>query len=227
MPSMYEQIMNFPLFKGISKDHVSMILAKTNITFNNYKAGDKVVSSGCECHHIGFIARGTLRCTYASPDGQVKIGYNLSAGDMIGADALFGIDRTFPTDIQALATTSILTFAKEEYMNLLREDEIFLMNYLNHISLRSQCGRIAVGKYEAHGIAGLIARWLLTMTSQRCKEIQLEIAPSLLDILPPVYASSAADDVKLLAEKGVIAACGDRIDIPDRWKYLDFVDENE
>lgn len=227
MPSMYEQIMGFPLFKGISKDHVSMILAKANISFNNYKAGEKVVDCGCECHHIGFIARGSLRCTYSSPNGDVKIAYTLSAGDMIGADALFGIDRTFPIDIVALATTSILIFAKEEYMSLLREDEIFLMNYLNHISLRSQCGRIAVGKYEAHGIAGLIARWLLTMTGQHCKEIQLDIAPSLMATMPPTYTDSAPSDLRFLAEKGVIALCGDRIEVPDRREYLDFVDTDE
>ncbi len=224
---MYEQIMGFPLFKGISKDHVSLILAKANITFNNYKAGEKVVSCGSECYHIGFIARGSLRCAYSSPKGDVKIAYTLSTGDMIGADALFGIDRTFPIDIKALATTSILTFAKDEYMNLLREDEIFLMNYLNHISLRSQCGRIAVGNYEALGVAGLIARWLLTMTGQRCKDIHFEIAPSLIDILPTAYTDSADGDVKFLAEKGVIALYGDRIEVPDRREYLDFVDTPE
>lgn len=221
MRSMYDMIMDLPLLKGIGRDQVSAMLEKTSIVFRPFAISETLAESGDKCSDIGFIVSGKVRQTYRSDDGKIEISQTLLPGSVIGADSLFGLETTYPVDIKALTEGSLLVFTKEEYMRLLRNDDIYLLNYLNYLSLRSQCSRIAIRRYEGRGVEGLIARWLLSMTDQYGRDIAMRISVEDAAAVTGLTESDVLDRFEDLEKQGIISTHGDTIRIIDRRDFLD------
>ena len=213
---MYEMIMSLPLFKGISRDHVSALLEKTNIVFHRFSVGETVISPGEDCRNIGFVVRGTARVEFRSPDGDVTLGQSVGPGTVIGADSLYGWETSFPFSAVALTPMSILVFTKEEYLRLLHQDDIYLMNYLNYLSLRSQNSCSAIRDFESKGVLGLAARWVLSMTTQYSSDITLTLSGAAARLLESDRAAIAKAEAA-----GVVSLDGDTLSIAVRREFLD------
>ena len=61
MDSMYEFLMELPLFKGVGFDKISEIIGTTKFHFLKYLEGETIVSAGDPCTHIRFVISGSAR----------------------------------------------------------------------------------------------------------------------------------------------------------------------
>lgn len=61
---MYSTIMDLPLFKGISKDHVSAFLEKTHVSFVNYGKGERLHDRCQPCRVMRFVISGSVRVSH-------------------------------------------------------------------------------------------------------------------------------------------------------------------
>ena len=86
MATMYETIMDLPLFKGVSKDLVSSFLEKTQLRFTNYIQGDCIVGEGQSFSSIGFIIKGEVVTEISNPEETLRIYGVYGVGRVIGAD---------------------------------------------------------------------------------------------------------------------------------------------
>lgn len=207
MATMYEMIMDFPLFKGISRDHVSMLLERNHVVFESYEPCDTIYKVGETCRQIAFLVQGNVEVSRVSSDAETKISYTLSPGAVIGADSLFGWDTSFASEVKALTKTSILTFTKEEYLRVLSSDDIYLINALNYLSRGLQWARMAAIDFNGNSISDMLCRLVLSLTDRQSRDIKVIFKREL-----------SVDDKEIcagLSREGLISLSDGTVSIPD------------
>ncbi|MDE6143106.1 MAG: cyclic nucleotide-binding domain-containing protein, partial [Muribaculaceae bacterium] len=130
--------MDLPLFKGVGKDHISLFLEKTNIGFHNYESGERIVETGDVVRMVRFIISGEVRIIHRLEEASLTVEERCGFGKVLGADRLFGMETGYPYDVVAVGKTSVMEFSKEQYINLLHSDNIYMLNFFNYLSLRAQ-----------------------------------------------------------------------------------------
>lgn len=139
MATMYETIMNLPLFKGLSHEQVSSFLEKTHFKFSKYSDREKIVSAGERVEEMKCVISGQIRLCHIIGDKDLLRLTELRRNhEVIGADRLFGMDTTYGADICAVGNVSTMEFSKDQYQNLLNAGSIYLLNYLNSLSYGAQ-----------------------------------------------------------------------------------------
>lgn len=138
MSSMYEKIMELPLFKGIGDEQLSSLLEKTSIGFINPVAGETLWKAGEPVKELGFILNGFVSRIHRLENFEIEIEEILGKGTVIGAENLYGLHISHLADTKAVTDAGIMVIGKDQYMKILRSDEIYLINYLNFLSAAGQ-----------------------------------------------------------------------------------------
>ena len=73
MSSMYETIMELPLFKGVSHDKISELIETTKFHFLKYGNGETIIESGETCTHLRFLVSGSIVRRTASINRKVVV----------------------------------------------------------------------------------------------------------------------------------------------------------
>ena len=58
MNSMYQQLMQLPLFQGVSTEKITALVEKLPFHFLKFRNGDQIFAAGEPCTHIKFIVSG-------------------------------------------------------------------------------------------------------------------------------------------------------------------------
>ena len=138
MDSMYDTIMELPLFKGIGEEQLSQMLEKTSVDFRNFEKGAEIASRDENVKTVDFIISGEASQTYRLAGSAIKVEEILGKGALIGARRLFGIDTTYSGDVYAKSDLSLMRIDKMQYMDILQRDRIYMLNYVNYISAALQ-----------------------------------------------------------------------------------------
>lgn len=220
MVSMYELIMDLPLFKGISREQVSMLLEKNRVVFERFRGDEIIVTPGEPCREIRFIVRGSIRSTMVSKEG-ISVSQTLTTGTVIGADGLYGINPEYVAEMRAVKPVSLLRFSKEEYFRLLSNDSIYLMNYLNYLARGLQMSRNAICNFSSQGVRGLIGAWLTSMTDTYGRDICIDYQEELFARVCGVSVSELQAQLTALSKEGLIKVTSGRITDIHRRELID------
>lgn len=176
MKSMYEILMDIPLFRGVSRQNISQAIEQTKFHFLRYSDGETVVASGDECTHIRFVISGSVRVTVADASGAFEVSQTLSASDVIAPDFLFGRATSYPCSVVALGDVGVIEISKQDYLAILGMDSVYLLNFLNMLSMNAQkavdgamaASRGAVAERIAFQIAALTQSGGTDVTMRSC-----------------------------------------------------------
>ncbi len=223
MATMYETIMDLPLFKGVSEEQISAFLEKTNVNFINYKSGDKIISKSDRCSHIKYLIKGEAFSHISNTTGTLKVSELKQPGSVFFPDRLFGMDTKFPAEAEAVGDVSILQFSKEQYMTLLQTDEIYLLNFLNYLSLHSQrpvdaIKNLTSGKFECR-----LAMWVITLTESSSTEITVESSQQDLSELTNIPIEQIKSELSELSRSGLLSYSDDKIIIKQRKMFMEYI----
>ncbi len=174
MKSMFDILMELPLFRGVSRERMSKTVGSVKFHFLKYLPGETIVEAGTTCTHIKFIISGSARSTIINPDRRFKVSQTLSAPDVIAPDYLFGRATVYPCEVVAVEPTGIMQIAKADYMKILYSDEVFMFNYLNLLSMNAQKSVSGVLALTTGSIEERIAFWIVALTQPGGTEIELE-----------------------------------------------------
>lgn len=174
MDSMYEILMELPLFKGVSFDRLSEIVGHTKFHFLKYSNGQSIVSAGDPCTHIKFVISGAVRLSTVNTDGRMRVEQTVSAPDVIAPDFLFGRFTHYPCSATAIGATGVLQIAKLDYLKILHSDDVFLINFLNTLSINAQKSVIGVLALTNGSLEERIAFWILALTQRGSTDISLQ-----------------------------------------------------
>jgi len=174
MDSMYEILMELPLFKGIGFEKMSEAIGNNKFHFLKFLDGETIVSAGDPCTHIRFIISGAARLTTVNSDSRMRISQTLNAPEVIAPDSLFGRFTTYPATAVAIDKTSILQLSKNDYLNILNSDNVFLINFLNTLSVNAQKSVIGVLALTNGSLEERIAFWIIALTQRGSTDITLQ-----------------------------------------------------
>lgn len=138
MSSMFETIMELPLFKGIGEDQLSQLLEKTSIEFLKFEDGEYISRADKRVEAIDFILSGRVRQTYSLKNHPIEVDEILGKGAMIGALNLYGMVTNYFSASVALGKVSVMRISKKQYIDILLSDGIYILNFVNFLSAAAQ-----------------------------------------------------------------------------------------
>ncbi len=140
MNSMYHQLMQLPLFQGVSTEKITQLVEKLPFHFLKYRSREKIVAAGDPSTHIRFIVSGRVRTVMNTTRLKVSIEQTLSTSHVLAPEYLFGRDNAYPFTAFADGPCGILQLLKGDYIKMINADKVFLFNILNYLSSGSQRG---------------------------------------------------------------------------------------
>ncbi len=220
MNSMFEILMELPLFRGASRDRMAETVGMAKFHFLKYLPGETVVEAGAPCTHIKFIISGSVRSKIVNPDSRFKVSQTLYAPDVISPDYLFGRATNYPCTVTAIEPTGILQIAKSDYLKILNSDEVFMFNFLNLLSMNAQKSVSGVLALTTGSIEERIAFWIVALTQPSGKDIALECRQRDLYSFFGVPRGSFISTLDSMKERGLLTYSPNKIDITDRRKLI-------
>lgn len=173
MTTMYEIIQDLPLLKGITDEQVSAFLEKTHVHFLKFKKGDRIISKGERCEFIRFLISGSVSISRSNTQGNLAVVSEVPAPGVLLPEYLFGMRRDYPVDVTALEAVSIMEFSKEQYFALLQSDMIYMLNFLNYLSLHAQKAEEATELPSGGSLCEFMATWVMALTESDSKQVEI------------------------------------------------------
>lgn len=204
MDSMYEILMDLPLFKGVSYTKISEVIETTKFHFLKYTPGETIVTAGETCTHVKFIISGSARMIISNSTSRFKVSQTLNAPEVIAPSYLFGPNTHYPGTVTAIEPTGILQFSKNDYMKILNSDPIFLYNFLNILSMSAQKSVDGVLALTTGSLEERIALWIVALTQRDATDIVLSCRTRDLYSLFGVQRSSFISTLEDLKARGLI-----------------------
>lgn len=226
MASMYERIMELPLFKGLGAAQISSFLEKTHLDFKNYKANEIILSRGEIIRSVMLLLSGSVEFSLKIEGHEIYIGQKYAAGNALCVERLFGMNTGNPFEIVALADSTVISFSKERYANLLVNDGIFLINYLNYLSYRAQKSIDVPARITARGFTGFLARGIALISDKKAEEIYVKASIEALSSYTGLSIHSIMEDLSSLHVRDIVDYSDDTIVITDRGALLAYCEMN-
>lgn len=220
MASMLEQLMELPLFKGVSQTRMAQIVGGTKFHFLKYPAGETVLAAGDKCDHVTFILSGSVRSVIVNHNGRFSVGQTLTAPNVISPNFLFGKVTTYPYTVTAIDSVSVLQISKSDYINILNEDHVFLFNYLNVLSMNAQKGIEGILSLTTAAVDQRIAFWISALTQTGGTDIKLVCRRRDLCSLFSMQRSAFDAALAEMARKGLITYDNKELNVVDRKNLL-------
>ena len=135
---MYQQLMQLPLFQGVSTEKITALVEKLPFHFLKFRNGEQVFAAGDPCTHIKFIVSGQVRLETPFPKLRITMHQTVSNPHVLAAEYLFGRDTAYPYTAISDGSCGILQLRKSDYIKMITSDKVFLFNILNYLSSGSQ-----------------------------------------------------------------------------------------
>lgn len=223
MDSMYEILMGLPLFKGVGREKISEIIEKAKFHFLKYLDGETVVSAHEPCTHIKFVISGRVRLTVANSNDRFKVSQTLSAPNVIAPEFLFGRAPFYPCSAVAIESAGILQISKSDYMAILNNDDVFLFNFLNVLSMNAQKAVDGILAITTGSLEERIAFWIVSLTQRGGTDIAFTCRQRDLYSLFGVQRSSFFATLESMKSRGIIDYSASEIRVNSREALLDIL----
>ena len=108
-------LINNPLFRGITPEKLSAILAR----------------QGDVCNRLVILTKGSVRGEMIDYSGRLIKVEDIAAPRAIAPLFLFGEENRYPVEVTANEPTEVIELPKSSVLSLFRKNEQFLENYMN------------------------------------------------------------------------------------------------
>lgn len=140
MPSLqlFEQLLKFPLFQGMSRGDLEQIAGHTRLDFIKHPSGKVILHDGEPSTHLYFLLSGTLEMTTVSDDHSYSVTEQLQAPCLLQPESIFGYQQRYTATFSTLAPSSFMLIDKQEVMRLSSQLLVFRINLLNIYATQTQ-----------------------------------------------------------------------------------------
>lgn len=135
---LYDSLLRFPLFQGLSRAELLQLAGHTKFGFQKLAAGKTVVREGDACSQLLFLVSGSLSVSTVSDDRRYTVTEQLSAPWLLQPECVFGAHPQYGSTAVTLAESHFITLTKDEVLRLLDDFLIIRLNLLNLLATQSQ-----------------------------------------------------------------------------------------
>lgn len=219
--SIFEVIMDLPLFKGISKIHVAEFAERTQVSFRKLSHGEVLLEKEDRCTDLVYILSGEALVSFSTPDGDFTVRQKCGRGTVIGADRLFGMYNNYGLHATAYGTLGVMSFNKEQYLNMLNSNPIYLLNMLNYLSVKNQRVIEAMSSSRKGSLLEAIALRVLVLTEPTSTDIEIQAALPVWEDLTNLREPDLAGQFERLSSEGLISVRDSNIRILSRQRLIE------
>ena len=224
MASMFELLMNLPLFRGVSRSRIAEVVGSAKFHFLKYPKGETVVRAGEECTHLAFVISGSVRSEISNSSKRFSVSQTLKAPSAIAPDFLFGRTTRYPGTVVALTDCSILKISKVDYIRILNADQVFMFNFLNTLSVNAQKALDGILALTSGGQDERIAFWIIDLTQPGSEDIELTCKTRDLCNLFSVQRNVFDAACHEMEQRNLIRYSPRKIEIVDRREMLSLLE---
>lgn len=224
MSSMFELLMNLPLFRGVSRSRIAEVVGSAKFHFLKYTKGETVVRAGEECTHLAFVISGSVRSEISNSSKRFSVSQTLKAPSAIAPDFLFGRTTRYPGTVVALTDCSILKISKVDYIRILNADQVFMFNFLNTLSVNAQKALDGILALTSGGLDERIAFWIIALTQPGSEDIELTCKTRDLCNLFSVQRNVFDAACHEMEQRNLIRYSPRKIEIVDRREMLSLLE---
>jgi len=134
----YEKLLLFPLFQGMSRDDLEQVAGHTRFGFSKIAPGSTIVAEGDDCQQLYFLVSGTLRVETMSDDRGYTVVEQLEAPVILQPEVVFGYTQRYSHTYIAQTDASFITVGKDEVLRLSEDFLVFRLNLLNMFATQTQ-----------------------------------------------------------------------------------------
>lgn len=170
---MYELMLQLPIFQGISRSQLTKILEKTSFRFDRFAKGEVIFELEQKTEHIIFIISGEVRLKTPTFGGKMMIQEDFYAPQTMPFQNFFGADTFYRSELVALHPTGIMMLDKTNFLSVLQQNMVLLVNVLNILSSNAQKQHKGLDFSSETDPLHRIASWMLAYTDRPAHNIVL------------------------------------------------------
>ena len=209
----YSLLSNSPLFKGIFPDEIKLILENTEHRVKKFILGSMICQSGEQVNSLIVVIKGTVKGEMMDYAGHIIKIEDISAPEALAVAFLFGNRNKLPVNVIAVSDVELLLIGKPDFLKLLMNNDVLLVNFLDMISNRSQFLSEKIKFLNFKTIKGKLANFILLKAGKYGTSINLGMTQNNLADFFGVTRPSVARAIGELEEDRYIAAKGKFITI--------------
>lgn len=135
---LYNHLIQFPLFIGMSRSDLDEVVAKTKFDFFKVHPHKVFLKTDTPCEHLYLLTHGTLRGTRTADNHHYTVDETLSAPLMLETHRLFGLHQRFAHTYTAVTPCNFIRISKAEVVRLSTRFEIVRINLVNLLATIGQ-----------------------------------------------------------------------------------------
>ena len=183
--TMYDNLLQLPLFQGLCKDDFTTLIEKVKLHFITCKEGETIAAQDEICNRLLFILDGEVTVKRTDKEHHYSLTEQLDAPHIIELYSMFGMYPTFKATYKAKTEVKLLSINKPYIYNELHKYEIVRINYLNLLSNTCQSAHRKLwdshhGTMEAK-IAHFLTNRCLKPQGEKVLHITMEDLGNLID----------------------------------------------
>ncbi|MEG2573210.1 MAG: Crp/Fnr family transcriptional regulator [Bacteroides sp.] len=136
--TMYDILLQLPLFQGLCEDDLTNILEKVKFHFSKHKVGEKILRAGEVCDKLVFLLKGKVSAERTNSNPLFTCCEYFNAPYLVEPYSLFGMNTEYISSYIAQTDVDLLTVDKSYISSELNNYPIFRINYMNIISNHAQ-----------------------------------------------------------------------------------------
>lgn len=201
---LFQQLSQSPVFRGISPDEMENLLIDSQYQIKKFTKGDMLAFREDKCENLMIVLKGSVKGEMLDPSGKsIKI-EDIMAPYPIASAFLFGQRNQFPVNVTANDEVEVFYLSKNSVIDMFQKNKVFLTNYLNSISNRSQFLANKLMFLNFKTIKGKLANYLLKLSAPDKTEITLPKSQAEMAQFFGVTRPSFARSLKEMEQEGLI-----------------------
>ena len=216
----YEKLLLFPLFQGMSRDDLELVAGHTRFGFSKMNQGSTIVTEGDDCRQLLFLINGTLRVETMADDRSYMVVEQLEAPVILQPEVIFGYTQRYTHTYIAKTDVNLITVGKDEVLRLSEDFLVFRLNLLNMFATQTQKSSRLLWQHVPVTLEDRIVRFF----AQHCI---YPAGPKMFHVLMNRLAEELNDSrldvsraLNALQRDGKIVLHRGRVEIPQRERLL-------
>ena len=213
--TMYDTLLQLPLFQGLCKDDFTCIIEKVKFHFRNYNEDEIIAKQGEPCNQLIFLLEGNLSIQTIDETHDFRLTETIASPAVIEPYSLFGMYTRFNATYQVQGQAKLLFIDKSYILSELNNYEIFRLNYLNILSNRVQVTSHKLWNNHIGTLKEKLANFILLRSFKPEGEKKLQIGMEDLARLINETRINVSKTLNDLQNKGLVQLNRKEILIPD------------
>lgn len=220
---MYQQLMQLPLFQGVSSDRITALVEKLPFHFLKFRNGEQFFAAGDQCTHMRFIVSGQVRLETPFDCLRVSLLQTLPSPHVLAAEYLFGRETTYPYSAVADGPCGILQLRKSDYVTMLGSDKVFLFNILNYLSSGSQRNSSSYVAIKENSVIDRLAMMMDSLVIAGATDVVLRFKQKDLCTLLGTQRTTLISSLDKLVDEEIIDYDSNGLRVLDQSKLADYI----